>query len=217
MNNSEINVEQIMAQLKADIKARGLDDSELAVQPAAYGEMDDAAECSWETFDPERLAREMKEVQTGWSVGPECPIGVRGGIVGRLILVFKKIVRRIIRFYSVPVWEEQRSFNQKVTAVLNTLEMYVADSKANIDGISGGKALPADAERAIYYADKLIPRYIRRLDEEACAVRRENTELKERLDEAGVRLEAQAKEMDLLNEKLAVLELKLEKAVLSQR
>ncbi len=112
---NKINIEEIMAQIKREIEEKGLTADMLSFEDVPYKkpvqiETDGAASL---LAADESLAY----VNAHHFVQPYKPLS------GNPIKVFfKKVIRKLMKFYVEPVVFEQNSFNASVTNVLNVMK-----------------------------------------------------------------------------------------------
>jgi len=114
-----INVEEIMGQIRAEIESKGYNDSLLSFQDvdgsSILREMQNAEE-----FDIGEMEREVElanhRVKIAWYHQVE----------GNPLAVFvKKVIRKLTRFFVIPIVEEQNLFNHSTVRTLNQILAYV--------------------------------------------------------------------------------------------
>ncbi len=69
----------------------------------------------------EAFDRHREEANLRWGIGSEKPIASHRRVIGRFIVLFKKALRKMIRWYISPIVEEQNEFNAQVTGALNEM------------------------------------------------------------------------------------------------
>ncbi len=99
-NISNINVEQIMEQIRADIKERGFKDSDIDFESVTS--FDDDVTYSIERYNNVVTAAGLKRYVASYR-----PLS--GNIIGRFI---KKIIRRMVAFYIESIVDDQNGFNE---------------------------------------------------------------------------------------------------------
>lgn len=112
MENNNINIEEIMAQIKREIKEKGLTPDMLSFEDVPYqkpaqvstGGDDGAAAHSLDYLNTHYYIQPYKELKGN-------PVKV----------FFKKVIRKLVKFYVEPVVFEQDNFNINTVTVLNTL------------------------------------------------------------------------------------------------
>lgn len=114
MENNNINIEEIMAQIKREIKEKNLSSDMLSFEDVPYKkpvQISRSGNASLSDAD-ETLAF----MNAHYYVQPYKPI------TGNPIKVFiKKVIRKLTKFYVEPVVFEQNEFNANTVSVLNTL------------------------------------------------------------------------------------------------
>lgn len=158
-----INIEEIMAQIKGEIKEKGLTPDMLSFEDVPYSK-------------PVQVTREggssladaddaLAHMNAHYYVQPYKPIA------GNPLKVFiKKVIRKLTKFYVEPVVFEQNEFNANTVSVLNTFRGAIEGQASNED--SG----LADRIEALELAQKAL---LTRLD----GLERENAALRSALEE----------------------------------
>lgn len=112
----EINVEEIMEEIRSDIARRGLVEDDLNFQKI-INESNLAT-----AFDNERLQNELSMLNASvcFDLNPK--------IVGNGLKSFiKRAVRKCMRFYVQPLFEHQIEFNLHAVRVLNELNLNIKE------------------------------------------------------------------------------------------
>lgn len=118
-----IDIEDIMSEIRADIKARGLD-------------LDDPS------FDSIPICEADRAAAAGVSLAPLAAIAVyrpivsRAGMLGKLIIFFKKLIRKCIVFILLPMASDQTRFNQAAAESVEQLSATVGQLQRQVDGLS---------------------------------------------------------------------------------
>ncbi len=109
MENNSIDIEEIMAEIKRDIKEKGLTEDMLGFEDVPY----------------------KKPVQIGGSeqaddalafLNANCSVQPYKELKGNPLKVFfKKVIRKLVKFYVEPVVQEQNDLNINTVTVLNAL------------------------------------------------------------------------------------------------
>ncbi|MBQ9807421.1 MAG: hypothetical protein IJM55_00975 [Ruminococcus sp.] len=158
-----INIEEIMAQIKREIKEKGLTPDMLSFEDVPYSK-------------PVQVTREggssladaddaLAHMNAHYYVQPYKPIA------GNPLKVFiKKVIRKLTKFYVEPVVFEQNEFNANTVSVLNTFRGAIEGQASKED--SG----LADRIEALELAQKAL---LTRLD----GLERENAALRSALEE----------------------------------
>lgn len=116
-----LNIEDIMSEIRADIKEKGLlgDMLSFADIPCDANPRNPAQQ-----YDPDQLRNNVAYVSDYFAVSTENEI--KGGALSRLI---KKAVRKLTRFYIEPIADEQSAINANTAQALQQLELYIMDSQ----------------------------------------------------------------------------------------
>lgn len=101
-----INIEQIMEEIRADIRARGLQDDEIKFNDIILSQV--AVPYNMQSFkeELEKMA-EDKQVLSYRDVASDRP-----GI-GKLVTFIKKLNRRLVAFYIEPIVDDQNKVNEE--------------------------------------------------------------------------------------------------------
>lgn len=172
----KVNVQQLVEELAAQAAAEGLDGAcapspaealparpqrePVPVQPHYVGRFNRAA-----------YLDEIQGAAARWNVPAEGPLP--GGAKGFVL----RIIRKCIRFYTAPSRAAQNAFNERVTAALNELAVFIDDAET-----AERRLFESPMEQALYDATAAGPKAVARLEEEAAALRDENAALKARMD-----------------------------------
>ena len=118
-----INIEDIMSEIRSDIQQKGLNSSMLSFADVPC---DANPENLTESYDPDTLRSNVQYVSTQYQVQPYRTL------TGNPILVFfKKVLRRLMRFYVEPIAQEQTYFNANTAQALQEMEMYIIDTQTH--------------------------------------------------------------------------------------
>lgn len=158
-----INIEEIMAQIKGEIKEKGLTPDMLSFEDVPYSKpVQVTREESSSLADADDALAHMN---AHYYVQPYKPIA------GNPLKVFiKKVIRKLTKFYVEPVVFEQNEFNANTVSVLNTFRGAIEGQASKED--SG----LADRIEALELAQKAL---LTRLD----GLERENAALRSALEE----------------------------------
>lgn len=113
-----INVEEIMKEIRADIKARNLSETDLKFQDVKMAEND---------FQMTLLQDELKMANLYSRINLHGDVGGIG--IKRFI---KRFIRKCVRFYVQPMLEQQNEFNAHCVRTLNTMNMYILENEKKI-------------------------------------------------------------------------------------
>jgi O-antigen chain-terminating methyltransferase len=123
-----IDIEKIMEEIRADIAAKGLTDD-----IPEFGSFSLPQEEASE-FNMNILEDTIERLGFCWKIESDHEIRSRPGLAGRLIIFVKRIIRKCIRFYMLPVILEQNEVNKTVLDSLVQLENFVKTQSMQNDG-----------------------------------------------------------------------------------
>ncbi|MDI3534977.1 MAG: hypothetical protein PWQ82_1342 [Thermosediminibacterales bacterium] len=124
INDEEINVEQIMEQIRQNIKKRKIKEVDLPdLESLALEDNDYNA-----SFNRTEFEENVKYNNIAWNIQTEYQITSHRKIIGRLIVFAKKILRKLLRWYINPPFYRQREFNASVTRSLNQIKAFIDDN-----------------------------------------------------------------------------------------
>lgn len=75
-----------------------------------------------------KFSEELFNLNMLWNVNPVRPIEKKPGIKGKLICLYRKIVRRCIRSYISPIVWEQDTFNATTVRLFNLVNFYMEEN-----------------------------------------------------------------------------------------
>lgn len=116
-----LNIEDIMSEIRADIKEKGLTGDMLSFAdiPCDANPRNRA-----EQFDPDLLQKNVSYISDNFRLTTDNPI--TGNPVA---CFFKRAIRKLIRFYAEPIAEEQSALNANTAQAVQQLELYIEDSQ----------------------------------------------------------------------------------------
>lgn len=151
-----INIEDIMLQIKREIKEKGLKADMLSFEDVPYDQPVDMADGS----DLSACDEALNYINSHYSIQPYKELQ------GNPIKVFfKKVIRKLTKFYVEPVVFEQNEMNANIARVLNSLR---SAAEAN----SGGEDFN-DRIQVLELAQKELNKRIDSLERENAALREE--------------------------------------------
>ena len=133
---SELNVEKIMEEIRKEIKEKGYTNDILSFSDVTS----ENAEVKAETFDYVRFNEELFNLNAIWNVSPNQPIERKRGLKGICVTIFKKFIRKCIRFYLSPIVLQQDSFNATTVRMLNMMNLFVEENMRLSDEVNRLKA-----------------------------------------------------------------------------
>lgn len=121
---SELNVEKIMEEIREEIKEKGYTNDMLSFSDMIVYEKGGDVE----KFERVKFSEELFNLNMLWNVNPVRPIEKKPGIKGKLICLYRKIVRRCIRSYISPIVWEQDTFNATTVRLFNLVNFYMEEN-----------------------------------------------------------------------------------------
>lgn len=123
MENQEkrtIDVKKIMEKIQVDIIEKGYSedlpdfaDEYFLVPPINRGE-----------FEAKELQLELQNLKGLWEV--QCHRQLSGdGVVGKMKVFIKRVIRKSVKFYVKPIVEEQNMFNARVAKMFDIMNLYI--------------------------------------------------------------------------------------------
>ncbi len=114
MDNKAINIEEIMDEIRREIKEKGLSADMLSFEDVPCPKPEDAIKGN--ALDSEEIRNALIYMNGHYNVQPYKPLG------GNALVVFiKKVIRKLTKFYVEPVVFEQNTYNANTIRVLNAL------------------------------------------------------------------------------------------------
>ncbi|MBQ7027383.1 MAG: hypothetical protein IJN14_03175 [Ruminococcus sp.] len=160
--NDNINIEAIMAQIRQEIKDKGLTSDMLSFEDVPY---EKAADVSGATLGEAEEA--MRWLNAHYYVQPY------KNLAGNPIKVFfKKVIRKLVKFYVEPAVFEQNDVNANTVKALNCLVGAASASGSDSCSSDVQKQL-ADRLEIMELSQKELLRRIDRLEQENAALRSE--------------------------------------------
>lgn len=110
MDNKNVNIEEIMQNIRKEIKEKGLSSDMLSFEDVPYQKPDAAVNGA----GSEEVKNSLVYLNGHYNVQPYKPLG------GNPLFVFiKKVLRKLMKFYIEPIVNDQNNFNANVVRVLN--------------------------------------------------------------------------------------------------
>lgn len=160
----EINIEAIMAQIRQNIKEQGLTSDMLSFEDVSFRSATDVSGASLEA-----ASEAMRYLNAHYYIQPYKNLG------GNPIKVFfKKVIRKLVKFYVEPVVFEQNDVNANTVKALNCLVNAAADSE-NLEKDEN----IADRVEIVELSQKELILRLERLEQENAALREELGKVRE--------------------------------------
>ena len=119
----EVNIEKIMDDIRAEIKEKGYTADMLSFKEVT----------GKTTFNGEGLD-ECELIDNLDTANSLCLVPFDRPLPGNPIVVFfKKVIRKLIRFYIRPTVEQQNEFNAQIVRAVNTVGKYAIEIKSRPD------------------------------------------------------------------------------------
>lgn len=119
----DINIESIMEEIRGEIRAKGYKKSDLSFSDISFEaerNMDISREFSWSVYQDE-----LRSMETRWEVPLE-PVFTSSNA---LVQFLKKVMKKLCRFFTVPMITMQNAFNASVVRANAQLRNYVAQNE----------------------------------------------------------------------------------------
>ena len=123
--NAEVNVEEIMAEIRHEIKEKGYKNDDITFYDILIFGSDGSAVKS------HALINNIRNLQGRQCVSAYRPIKSRR-IIGPVIVFIKKIIRKLTSFYVEPIVGDQNEFNKLTTSCVVDLYMEVEAMRSKI-------------------------------------------------------------------------------------
>lgn len=124
-----VNIEQIMDEIRADIKKRQLDGTLIPFQDVPMGNVMVNLDVDSDVFDEAKLHKYLDIVNKDYMVILDRPLAPDTSKPGKFV---KRVVRRLTRFYINPVVRDQNSLNASMANVLHQMSNYISQQQAEI-------------------------------------------------------------------------------------
>jgi 2-polyprenyl-3-methyl-5-hydroxy-6-metoxy-1,4-benzoquinol methylase len=195
MSQTKLTVEEVMLRIKEAMKADKLSQKsiEYVHEGILVGNDNNSIQNQLRMLDLEIEKNNLK-----WNVVTEWLITSHRKTIGRFIVFGKKAVRKILRWYINPLFDQQREFNGSVTRSLNIVNELLHNYAGEVKNLNERlDVLQRENNELLQtHADE-----IRNLNERLDVLQRENNEL----------LQTHADEIRNLNERLDALQREYEK------
>ncbi len=136
-DNKQINVQEIMKQIKKDIEVKGYTNDLLSFDDVIV----DAGSLNANKFDKVKFNEDLYVANHEWEVNPYRPL--QGN---KISVFFKKAIRKTVYFFVEPIVMAQDGFNASLVRLMNQMGCYIdeqnkeiAELKKQIEELKGGK------------------------------------------------------------------------------
>lgn len=120
----ELNVEKIMEEIRNEIKEKGFTNDILSFSDI----ISDDTGINGEKFDRVHFNEELFNINMLWNINPNREIERKQGLKGKCVTLFKKFIRKCIRFYITAIVTEQDTFNATSVRLFNMLNLYMEEN-----------------------------------------------------------------------------------------
>lgn len=121
---NNINVEEIMKQIKADINAKGYTNDLLSFDDVVV----DVSSMNVVKFDKLQFKEDLYVANHEWNVNPYRPL--QGG---RIRVFIRKVIRKLVYFFVEPIVMAQDGFNASVVRMMNQMNCYIDQQEKEIE------------------------------------------------------------------------------------
>ncbi len=158
MQQETVDVGRIMADIRQEIADRGLRNTVLPFDTIHATPFETITE-----YDPVRFSQLVSEMDRLKQVYAYRQLQSRRNVLGKGILFFKKIIRKMSKFYIEPIVTDQNNFNANVVQGMQSIRAYIQ--------------IPAEDQTALWQA-------VRELRSENIALRKQIEQLEAQLNKA---------------------------------
>lgn len=118
--SENINVDEIVSQIRAEIKEKGLEASMLSFEDVPFEREAGHAE---NHFELSSLVQSAEYMNARNQIEPYKEI--KGNPISRFI---KKVIRKLVKFYIMPIMTEQNALNYHCANAVNQVSCYVQEN-----------------------------------------------------------------------------------------
>lgn len=126
-----IDVTKIMEEIREDIEKRGLRDEVLSFEEIPMPQQVAAVDGGLGPFDRDDFMDSNMYMNRCYRIQTWHPIR-SARILGFLIVFFKKIIRKMIRFFIDPIVNDQNDFNANTTRSMNQVRNYMKENTETV-------------------------------------------------------------------------------------
>lgn len=128
----ELNVEKIMEEIRSEIREKGYTNDMLSFRDITPDEKG----VNVEKFDKVRFKEELYNVNMLWNINPNREIVKKTGLKGKCATLFKKFIRKCIRFYLSLIVADQVTFNATSVRLFNLLNLYMEENEKLLEEVN---------------------------------------------------------------------------------
>ncbi len=122
-----INTEEIMKQIRAEIKEKGLNSTMLSFEEIPFQQEVSHAEPN---FQLASLQQSAEYLNIRNQIEPYKPLE------GNFLVVFiKKVIRKLVKFYIMPIMTEQNALNLHTANAIHQMHLYIEEQQKKISDL----------------------------------------------------------------------------------
>lgn len=118
--NNEINIEEIMEEIRQNIKDRGYDKEPLSFESVQVSK---PAVVAGDGYNADQFMHELEYMNHNWNNNFQVPVTGRNF----LATFIKRLIRKCTRFIIFPIVNFQNSYNVSAVRCLNQIKEYMAE------------------------------------------------------------------------------------------
>ena len=123
---NNINIENIMEQIKNDISAKGYTNDLLSFDDVVV----DVSSMNVLKFDRVKFNEDLYVANHEWEVNPYRPL--HGG---KVRVFFRKVIRKLVYFFVEPIVMAQDGFNASIVRMMNQMSCYIDEQNKEIESL----------------------------------------------------------------------------------
>ncbi len=201
-DNQNINVEEIMEQIRAAVKERGIQGEKVFFDVVEHGDYD--GKTTGETAcDIGDLGGSLGLLNGTAELDAEWPIKSHRKVLGFFIVAFKRIIRKLTHEYMAVMAKKQSGFNKGVAHSMNLMYEYMCGQADISDKVDH---LEKEVSSTLYKEIVILEDRNKELADANRVLEREFADLKEAYGKNGREMEIMAQRLELLSVKCAKLE-----------
>lgn len=123
----EVNVENIMQEIREQIKADGHDDSKLSFEDISPNSSKLGTEIT--SYNEEAMVKACADMNIHYEVSVWHPLNSTKTVIGPCVTFGKKVMRKLTRFFVQAIVEDQNCFNMHITRSMNQVRNYLVQKE----------------------------------------------------------------------------------------
>lgn len=120
-----INIEKIMEEIRAEIKEKGWANEILSFNDINV----DKNNLSAINFNSYDFKDDVEMINQAWDVQAYRILRGNRGIISKISVLLKKVIRKLTKFYVEPIVEDQSDFNALTVKLFNLLSCYIDEQQ----------------------------------------------------------------------------------------